>query len=191
MIEKVRTILDKMLSEKRMNHTIGVASISKEMATIYGADPEKTELAAMLHDIGRGATDQELSDFIKSTMTGYDLDFFMAFPKLAHSYYSAWIMSTQLGITDEEVLSGARSHTFGSTSMSLIDKIIFVADYIEPSRDFEGVESLRRLAFKDLDQALLECMKSTLMYLLEENLPIHKSTVELYNHYLAEKEKKC
>ena len=102
-----------------------------------------------------------------------------------HGLVGAYFVEHELGITDHDILEAIRLHTTGAPQMSLLSKIIYVADYIEPGRDFPGVEEARRLAVLDLDQAVAFETKQTLQYLIGKNVPIYPKTIETYNQWVA------
>ncbi len=130
------------LNTNRYRHTMGVVRTAITLAARYGADKEKARLAALLHDCARGEDHGALT----------------------HAAAGEWLARTQYGVTDEEVLCAIRRHTTSDQGATILDKIIYVADMVEPSRDFPGVDRLRRLAFEDLDAAMLECLTECIAY---------------------------
>ena len=133
-----------VMSEKRFNHVLGVEKTAIELAERYGYDTEKAGLAGLIHDYAKEISDQEFLDLIDK----YQLD-----PELKkwgnnvwHGMVGIYKIQEDLGVTDKEILRSIETHTVGSSDMSLLDKIVYVADYIEPNRRFPFVEEARVIA---------------------------------------------
>ena len=155
--EKLQTVL----KPGRYRHTLGVADTAQKLAQRYGADPGKARLAGLLHDCGKEASDA-----------------------LGHAEAGARLAQEIYGVSDPEILSAIRFHTTGKPGMSLLEKILFVADYIEPGRSqAPRLPFLRQLAFQDLDQAVLEISEDTLAYLKEKRVFIDPRTQETRDYY--------
>ncbi|HBT73842.1 MAG TPA: phosphohydrolase [Lysinibacillus sp.] len=101
--------------------------------------------------------------------------------ELRHGPVGAYIAQSEFGITDDELLNAIRFHTTGRVGMSRLEKIIFVADMIEPNRRFDGVERLRKKAQKNLDKAMSACVRHTLAFLIDTKQPIYPLSIECYN----------
>lgn len=170
---------DRLLTEERRKHTEGVEQTAEALAKHYGADPDKAKLAARLHDIYRRATDEEIDDFIRR---GWLHPSYRANSNLAHAKMAAATMQHELGISDPDLIHAVSFHTTGRQAMSLLEKILFVADAIEPSRSFPGVDDLRALAFRDLDQACILSLSRTIQRLQEKQKPIDRDTIEAYEY---------
>lgn len=184
--ELLRNIAEQM-SEKRFRHVLGVEEAALELAHRYGCDPIKASLAALLHDYAKEQPDQVFLDLIDR----YQLD-----PALKtwdnniwHGLVGRYLIAERVGVTDEEILTAIARHTVGVADMTLLDKVLYVADYIEAGRDFPGVETARLLAQQDLDRAVAYETASTLAFLAKKGLPIYPQTLDTYNsyiHYLKE-----
>lgn len=182
----LRNIAEQM-SEKRFRHVLGVEEAALELAHRYGCDPIKASLAALLHDYAKEQPDQVFLDLIDR----YQLD-----PALKtwdnniwHGLVGHYLIAERVGVTDEEILTAIARHTVGAADMTLLDKVLYVADYIEAGRDFPGVETARLLAQQDLDKAVAYETASTLAFLAKKGLPIYPQTLDTYNsyiHYLKE-----
>jgi len=176
-ILEIRKHLKKKLDPMRFEHTLGVAYTCQALAMRYEYDLDKAELAGLLHDCAKRFDGETLrvkclSRNIPIT-EGEDRD-----PALLHAKLGAWMAREKYGIDDEEILSAIACHNTGKPGMSLLDKILYVADYIEPRRDkAANLLAMRKLAFEDLDQACLSIMESTLSYLKSKNCPIDIMTV--------------
>lgn len=175
------------LVESRYNHTKGVVNTALELAEIYNVDKEKAEIAALTHDIAKNMSIYDMKDIIyKEGITmSYDEEHS---EELWHSIVAPILGKTIFKIDDEEILSAMRWHTTGKTNMTKLEKIIYLADMIEPSRSFKGVDELRELARKDLDLAMLKALTHTIRYLLDKGFAIDSNTIVarnylLYNNY--------
>lgn len=180
MRDKMLARLETMITQERLEHSLGVEKAAVQLAEHYGADTKKAQIAGLLHDCAKGCDYTALAHAY-----GVKLDVFMlARPKLAHAHIGAARAERDFGVKDRQVLNAIRWHTFARPGMSLLEKIIYVADYIEPGRDFQGVLSLRQLAFSDLDRAVLEGLRCTLTDVLERSELLHPQSVRAYNWYL-------
>lgn len=173
-------ILRPLLSEKRLHHSICVAKAAVELARRWGADENKAYTAGMLHDIMKDTPREKqlkymqefgiiLSDIQKKT------------PKIWHQMCGAAYLEHRLGIQDRDILDAVRYHTTGRAGMSLLDKVIFTADYISDDRDYDGVEELREAAFRSLEEAMLIGLSFTVEDLASQKLPIASDTFMAYN----------
>lgn len=183
--ETIKHDLKKNLSNHRYIHVLGVAATAKKMAALYGADPDMAEVAGLLHDSAKElplATMQELAQ----KAFGHTLDpVIMKTGSLLHGYAAVTIAKEQYGLTDPDLLASLAHHTTGAPQMGTLEKIVFVADYIEPSRDYDGVDALRKVAFEDLDKAVLAGYDSTVGHLVEQDKPIFVGTVINRNAQIA------
>ncbi len=152
-----------------------------------GLDEEKIALGALCHDLARLFTPRQMEDGLRAR--GIDPDSFgFVIPMLLHGPLSAEIARDEIGVDDQEVLHAIRIHATGSGEMSLLDKLIYVADKVEPGRDYEGVEELRHLASKDVRVAFPEVMAWVLAFLVAHKQPLDYNSVAAYNHALADAE---
>ena len=183
---KALEIVKKQLTEKRFIHTIGVMETALELAGIYGADLKKTELAAIFHDYAKYRPKDEMREIIEKE------DFpslLLEYPdELLHAPAGAYLVKKEVGIDDQEIFDAIYYHTTGRENMSLLEKIIFLADYIEPNRPlFPGLEETRKLAKQDLDGAVLLALANTIAYLAGKKTPIYPDTFHAYNSLLLKK----
>ncbi len=155
---EIEEYIEKNYSEKRKIHTEGVRTTAIELAKLYGADPEKAEIAALFHDMYRGVSENSLNYYVKHL--GLD-DKYLNNCNLAHSKIAAIIMKRDFGIDDEDIINAVSYHTTGRIGMSLLEKVIYLADAIEPNRVYPNVEMLRETAYRDLDEACLESLTNT------------------------------
>lgn len=180
---RIRERLKKKLPAERYEHTLGVAYTAVCLAMRYGCDLKKAELAGLLHDCAKQYTNVEL--FEKCARHGLPIsESEMANKSLLHAKLGAFYAKKKYGVEDEEILEAIRVHTTGKPDMSLLDKIIYIADYIEPDRTKQpGLEELRRMAFENLDQALLAILADTIAYLNTRNIVIDSMTQKTYDYY--------
>ncbi len=175
-IEDLKTVQQ----PKRFKHIINVAEAAKQLAKRYGADEESAYLAGLLHDV---AKPYDAATMLKKAEAyGINIDpIYKADPQLLHGLVGATVAKEHYGIEDRDILNAVANHTTGRVGMSRLEKIVYLADYIEVSRDFPGVDRLRELAFKDLDQAVIMAIEHTLFHLLESHKLIHTTTVAARN----------
>lgn len=165
-----------MLSSQRIAHTAGCEHEAVQMAKLWGEDPEKAAVAGILHDSTKNLSYEE--QLILCDKYGIILDNAQREnPKLLHAITGAALAKDRFGVS-EEISQAIRWHTTGKPDMTTLEKIIYLADYIEPTRDFEGVEQLRELAYEDLDKALALGLEMSLEELRRQNVEPHRDTVE-------------
>ncbi|NLY30572.1 MAG: HD domain-containing protein [Firmicutes bacterium] len=177
---KVKERLRELISEERYLHSLGVADTAADLAERWGESVEKARIAGLVHDCGKSSSRNILLKRVLEFGIVMD-EIEETEPQLLHGHVSAELALREFGIDDEEVLSSIRYHTTGRVSMSLLEKIIYLADYIEPGRDFPGVDELRELAGQDLDMAVLRAMDLTLIHVIQRGLLIHPRTVAARN----------
>ncbi|PKM85755.1 MAG: phosphohydrolase [Firmicutes bacterium HGW-Firmicutes-11] len=171
--KEIEIFLDHHVTNKRRVHTTGVVAEAIRLAERYKEDSEKAVLAARCHDMAREYTNEELNQFL----VAYDLpERYRDAPDLSHGKIAAAMLQKEFGIQDKEVLNAVSFHTTGRKGMSLLEKIIYVADAIEPSRNYPGVEEIRRTADEDLDRACLMAMESTIRYVKDRGKQLDQDT---------------
>lgn len=181
--EQILNYLQEHLKKSRYEHTLGVCKSAIELAEIYSGDKKKAKIAALLHDCGKYLSSNEIIDIMKKEK--YHMDKVEEnFPEIMHGRAGAYIAKEIMGIDDEEILDAIRFHTTGKEDMNLLEKIIYLADYIEPYRSYKGVDELREKAFLDLDEALLLAYNNTLKFVLDKGQLIHMDTIKARNKLL-------
>ncbi len=172
----------KFLTQERWKHTVGVRDTAVKLAEQYGCDVEKAEVAALLHDIARDFSVDRMVKILQDNNPEKKLpEKYLNEPLVLHGQAGRVIAENQFGIHDAEILKSIELHTTGGPSMSLLDRILFVADYIEPGRTMRGVKTARRLASRDLEGAMIYILKSIFRYLLAEDRSIIEDTLYAYN----------
>ena len=165
------------LPQKRKDHILGVITLSKKLANKLGVDGRKAELSALLHDVAKYEDYKDYKDFKLPKNCTKDIE---------HQYLGAYICEKVLNVKDEEVLNAVKYHTTGRDNMSTLEKIIYVADIIEPSRRFLGVEELRVAVEKNFESGFITCLNEILSFLKRENKEIYPLTLKAYNYYAKE-----
>ncbi len=187
-MQRYESIVKNILSPKRYRHTLGVVDAAKDLALRYGGDVQQAQIAGMLHDITKECSVLEQFDYCAEF--GIELtDLELRSPKLLHAKTGAGYARNRLDITDPMILDALRYHTTGRRHMTKLDKILYLADYIEVNRDFPGVDEVRALIDNGLDAMMYQAMKQTIQELLDKSSPIHPDTFECYNQLLLERAK--
>lgn len=177
--DKVRQSILSRLSGYRYTHTLGCERAARHLALRFGYDPVKAGFAALLHDITkRLSKEEQLQLCEKYGIIPCDIE--LKEWKMLHGRTAAAIAAAEYG-ADTEICEAIACHTTGRADMTLLDKIIYLADYIEETRDFEGVERARELARDDIDRALIYCFDSSLADLIARGKLIHADTVAARN----------
>ena len=179
---KILSYLKATLRPKRFRHTLGVAYTAANLAAVHNADEEKAFLAGLLHDCAKCFSNEKLLDIIHQNLDVEECE--MLNYKTLHAPVSAYIAEKEFNVKDKEILSAIRWHTLGKLDMSDFDKIIFLADKIEPNtRDKEYCEQIRSILKENngLNKALLKCYKETIKSLVKRDLKICLLTIEIYN----------
>jgi predicted HD superfamily hydrolase involved in NAD metabolism len=178
LLEAADAFARERLSEKRYAHTLRVADTAERLARIHGLDPARVRLAALLHDAAR---ETEPDEFLRLA-AAWDLavgEPERESPKLLHAPVAAELARRELGVEDEEVLGAIRDHTVGSAGMSSLALALYVADKIEPARDYPSVERLRKLASEDLREAAAEALRRVVAHNEERGRPVHPFSREM------------
>jgi len=184
-IDEIKRELKKILKPGRFNHTIGVMNTSVKLAQTYGADESKAAMAGLLHDCAREIKGEVLFELCERYHIPVD-DVCRTQPELLHGPLGSKLSEEVYGVSDREVLDAVCYHTTGRENMSLLEKIVFVADIIEPSRNFKGVDEIRKDAFVDLDKAVLAALDGSIRYVLSKGALLHIDTVNSRNYLINE-----
>jgi predicted HD superfamily hydrolase involved in NAD metabolism len=179
---KALAIVKEQITEKRYIHTLGVMDTAIHLAKQYHVDVQQAETAAIFHDYAKFRPIDEMKKVILEQH--FDQRLLEYNPELWHAPVGAYLVEKEVGITDVDVLNAIRYHTSGRVGMTPLDKIIYLADYIEPGRKFPGVEEARSLAEKDLDEALIYSVRHTILFLMNRNQTVYPDTFEFYNDLL-------
>lgn len=185
-IDEMKVYLKNNLIENRYIHVLGVVDTAIRLAKINEVDEKKAEIAALAHDIAKNMTIYELKEIIdkNNIELSYDEE---KNQEIWHSIVGPIVAKEVFKIEDEEILSAMRWHTTGKENMSKLDKVIYMADMIEPNRNFPEVDVLRRETFKDLDNGVLQGLNHTIKYLLNKDVPININSIKARNYLLLHK----
>ncbi len=183
--QEAKALIRPMLGDKRYHHSLCVAKEAVRLARRCGADEEKAELAGLLHDITKEIPAEkqlQMMDAFAIILTETE----RRSRKIWHAILGAAYLERECGVTDPEILGAVRWHTTGKAGMTLLERIVFTADFVSEDRDYKGVEKLRRLAEEDLAAAMREGTAFTIAELASHQALIHPDTVSLYNSLLLE-----
>lgn len=188
-LEEYKQAVKPKLSEARWKHSLNVSKEAVRLAKKYGADPHKAEVAGILHDIMKDTPAQEQLQIMKQF--GIILsNIEQATPKLWHAMSGAAYIEREMGVSDPDILDAVRYHTTARSGMSVLEKVVYIADFISAERDYDGVEEMRKAASQSLEKAMVEGLAFTLQDLSSQQLPIHPDTFEAYNQVIIEKKEK-
>lgn len=155
------------LSDKRWNHTVNVVSEAEKLCQMYGGDMEKCVTAAIFHDVVKEFPNEELNALVRKF--GFD-EKYIDSPNLSHGKIAAALLKHEWGIDDEDIINAVSYHTTGRAGMSKTEKIVFIADAIEPTRVYNGVEAIRKATYEDLDRGCLKSLTDTVEHLKEKGV---------------------
>ena len=175
--------METVMPEKRLRHCLGVEKAARELAERFGLDVEKAGLAGLLHDYAKKISDEEFLSLIDKYQLDPDLKNWGN--NVWHGMVGIYKIQEDLGIEDAEILRAIEIHTVGSGTMSELDKVVYVADYIEHNRDFPGVDKARELAQRSLNQAVAYETARTVEHLAHKGRPIYPQTLETYNAFVG------
>ncbi|MBN1047613.1 bis(5'-nucleosyl)-tetraphosphatase (symmetrical) YqeK [Clostridium botulinum] len=188
-IEEIKLYLKENLNSNRYNHTLGVVETARKLAEVNKISIEKAEIAALAHDVAKNLSLQKMQSIIEKNnieLTNTEKEN----SNLWHSIIAPIEARNKLKINDEDILDAVRWHTTGKENMSILTKIIYIADMIEPGRDFPGVEKIRQTTFENLDEGVLLGLTESMKDLLNRNLIIDLNTIKARNYFLL-KETMC
>lgn len=181
--------LGQRLEKGRLDHSLRVSETSRILAVRWGVDPERAALAGLVHDYARDLPTSQM--LVLASQFGVPVDEVeVSHPVLLHGPVGACLVKKELGVTEEGVLAAIRLHTTGGPSMTPLEKVLYVADYIEPGRDLPHIDWARRASMHDLDVAVLVAMRGSMEYLLTIGRQLHRRSVEGWNWLVRERETK-
>ncbi len=182
--KQIKKLLSQMLDDYRYNHSICVADESKRLADKYGADSQKAYFAGLVHDITKNYSREEhlkifdnfgiiLSDVEKNS------------DKLWHAMSGSVYIKEYLGVDDNDIVSAVRYHTTAKSDMTLLEKVIYVADFTSADRNYPDVDVMRQLSDKSLEEAMIYALKYTIDELIDRNAVVHPDTLCAYNFLIS------
>lgn len=186
-LRRLRKKIEKVQDAKRYEHTLGVAYTAAALAMRFGAPIQDAQTAGLLHDCAKCLSDEKrLALCEKNDIPITEVE--RRNPFLLHAKIGAFLARRKYGVRDEDILNAVQYHTTGREEMSLLEKIIFVADYIEPGRkQAPNLAEIRRLSFEDLDAALLKILEDTMDYLKNAGGEVDSMTEKTWRYYRSQK----
>lgn len=180
-------LVKKRLPENRYTHVIGVLNTATALAIRFGVPQEKAQVAAILHDVAKFSDRNWMKSIIeKQQMDPLLLEYHS---ELWHAPVGAYVAAYEFGVTDEDVLNAIRYHTTGRAGMSDLEKVVYIADLVEPNRKFKGVEELRQLKEQGLDVMMEACVKHSIDFLVSKNQPVYPDSLKCYEYFVQQKGK--
>ncbi|MEG0978696.1 MAG: bis(5'-nucleosyl)-tetraphosphatase (symmetrical) YqeK [Oscillospiraceae bacterium] len=180
MVQDFEKLIRERLKPSRYQHSLNVANEAAKLAKLYGADEDKAYICGILHDVMKNASpDEQLSLINESGRKLSDLE--MSNQKLWHAIAGAAYLEKTLKIDDDEMVEAVCCHTTAKPNMTMLQKIIYIADYISEDRDYEGVDEMRKKAYQDINSAVLTGTQFSIIDLANKCRAIHPNTVAAYN----------
>ncbi|MGB6409252.1 MAG: bis(5'-nucleosyl)-tetraphosphatase (symmetrical) YqeK [Planococcus donghaensis] len=175
------------LPEKRYTHVLGVVETAVDLAKKFNVSETKAKTAAILHDVAKFSD----RDWMKSIIVSENMDPLLLeyHAELWHAPVGAYLAKTEFGVEDEDVLNAIRYHTTGRENMSDLEKVVYIADLVEPNRKFSGVEELRQLKEQGLDVMMEASVKHSIEFLESKNQPVFPDSLKCFNSFVQQKGK--
>lgn len=181
--EEYKIVIKHRLSEHRYVHSLNVADAAETLAKKYGANVDKAYVAGILHDITKQETVEKQIEIIENG-GGKLLPLEKFTPLVYHQISGMYYCINVLGVDDEDILGAIRWHTTGKSDMTLLEKVVFTADFISADRNYPDVDVMRGLANESLEKAMLYSLKYTICDLVQKGNVIHPDTLNCYNYIL-------
>jgi len=186
--ESLKALLQQRLTAPRFYHSLCVMEEAVRLAHQLGADEEKARLAGLLHDVTKNTPNEEQLALLREngvSLTPLEV----SAPKLYHAMSGEVFLKEKLSITDSEVLSAVRYHTTARANMTLLEQVLYIADFVSVDRDYNGAEELRQTAHTDFCEAMKQALGYTVSELVERRAPIHPDTIAAWNEWVKKGEK--
>ena len=182
---EIEKYIKSKLTPERYTHVLSVRELALDLAKKYGADLRKVNLAALLHDCAKWMKNSEQYEVAASHKIQLD-EVESHNPSLLHALIAVEFAVSHFDVDNPEILNAIRIHTTGSGKMTLIDKILYVADFAEPKRNHAEAHAVRELAYQNLNRAVFEVSRYKIEHLLTKGVLIHPYTIDAYNSALRE-----
>ena len=183
---ELKEIVKSKMSLKRFTHTLGVVEMSEKLAKIYNANIEKCKVAALLHDICKEMNMEYIKNICKNNFMNELSEEDLENNEILHGFAGAYYVKNELGVNDKEILNAIKYHTIGAKNMTLVEKIVYIADAIEYGRNYPSVVEIREETFKNLDKGILMEIEHKEEYLESIGKKSHSNTDELKKEILKE-----
>lgn len=174
-MEVIKKDLRNKLSDYRYEHSLRVADECVKLAEVYNIDKDKAYLTGLVHDIAKEFSYEENLYYINKY--GIDDDY-KQFKRIIHAYVGSYYLKEKYNM-DDEIIKAVRIHNIADMGMSLLDKILFVADKIEFGKDYNGIDEQRMLAYKDIDRALMLCLENNYKKLMSQGKQMHPTAIKV------------
>ena len=184
--KELKEIVKSKMSLKRFTHTLGVVEMSEKLAKTYNADIEKCKVAALLHDICKEMDMEYIKNICKDNFMNELSEEDLENNEILHGFAGAYYVKNELGINDKEILNAIKYHTVGEKNMTLVEKIVYIADAIEYGRNYPSVVEIREETFKNLDKGILMEIEHKEEYLESIGKKSHPNTDKLKKEILKE-----
>ncbi|HSI67271.1 MAG TPA: bis(5'-nucleosyl)-tetraphosphatase (symmetrical) YqeK [Planococcus sp. (in: firmicutes)] len=184
MLQKVK---ERLPDNRRYNHIIGVMATATVLAKKFGVPERDAKVAAILHDVAKFSDREWMKSIIISE--GMDPQLLDFHAELWHAPVGAYVARKEFGVEDENILNAIRYHTTGRAGMSDLEKIIYIADLVEPNRKFTGVDELRQLEEQGLDVMMEASVKHTIDFLESKNQPVYPDSLKCYEYFVQQRGK--
>jgi predicted HD superfamily hydrolase involved in NAD metabolism len=186
-IEEILQALKKRLKSKRYDHTLRVMKYAEVLAEIHKVPRDQVIYAAALHDFCKNTSDQEILNCLKIHMPEALNAVILNLPNLGHGHMASIMVKDWFSVEDPVILEAIKHHTFGSKDISSVGKILYLADHLEPGRAFSGVDNMRELVKKDLDECLILASSQTLTYEISLQHMLHEDTLQMRNYLISKR----
>lgn len=183
-IDEIKEKLIEDIGEKRYKHSLRVSELARDLAEKYDVDGDKAFLAGLIHDCAKYNEEAYIRK-LNIDISSYKISSIK--DPVLHSFLGAEVAKKVYNISDKDILEAIKYHTTGKAAMTKLEKIIFIADAIEPNRDFEGIDKIRKLANNDLDKAMLALLDSNIIFLISKKALINPLSFEARNYLIEEK----
>ncbi len=180
LLEKISEYIYADLTEKRKTHTKGVYDTAIKLAEVYGEEPEKAGIAALFHDVAKNMSTENMDYYVKSLGMPKK---YIGNPNLAHGKIASFLLKEIFEVKDQDILNAISFHTTGRPNMSLLEKIVYIADAIEPGRSYPGVEELREIAFRDIDLACHRALTNTISLINGKGIFLDEDTLKAKEYF--------
>lgn len=184
--KKIKKYLQKHLSNKRYEHTLGTVRCASILALRYNIDIEKCKTAALLHDCAKWMDEDTILRNAKEYGIVPD-DFYISYPELLHSYAAASIAKKKFEVVDQDILDAICYHTIPVLNMNEVAKIIYIADKIEETRKFRVLKQIRKKKKLKLDQLFYETLKAIIVWHIENDKMVHVDSLTVFNALVSQK----
>lgn len=185
LFEELKPKVKELLKESRWSHTLGVVDVAEDLALMNNVDPWKAKIAALLHDCAKNLSDEVQTKFLDDN--NIDISYLDDYQKVVHSHVGAHYIKIVFGIDDEEVINAIKYHTTGRPNMTMLEKIVFLADFLDPGRDYEHYAktffTARKYAYRNIDEAMQFVLSKLIVDLNRRGKPIYKDTFDANEYY--------